>query len=105
MMESPPRSNRLIDKLDRPDDDPLGLRRVLAQAAHDLYGTKDVQDAITASYVWLADQMGSELFAGIANELPLYRMLIFGLALVVVMVLRPRGMVSSRTPTVMLSRA
>ncbi len=48
----------LIDKLDRPDDDPLGLRRVLAQAAHDLYGTKDVQDAITASYVWLADQIG-----------------------------------------------
>ena len=52
---------------------------------------------------WLADQMGSELFAGIANELPLYRMLVFGLALVVVMVLRPRGMVSTRTPTVLLS--
>jgi branched-chain amino acid transport system permease protein len=53
---------------------------------------------------FLADQMGSEFFAGIANELPLYRMLVFGLALVVVMVLRPRGMVSTRTPTVMLSR-
>ena len=52
------RSNRLINKLDRPDDDPLGLRRVLAQAGRDLYGTKDVQDAITASYVWLADQIG-----------------------------------------------
>jgi hypothetical protein len=26
--------------------------------AHDLYGTKDVRDAITASYVWLADQLG-----------------------------------------------
>jgi branched-chain amino acid transport system permease protein len=54
---------------------------------------------------FLADQMGSPVFAGIANELPLYRMLLFGLALVVVMVLRPRGMVSTRTPTVMLERA
>jgi branched-chain amino acid transport system permease protein len=54
---------------------------------------------------FLADQMGSPLFAGIANELPLYRMLVFGLALVVVMVLRPRGMVSTRTPTVTLGSA
>ncbi len=52
---------------------------------------------------FLADQMGSPLFAGIANELPLYRMLVFGLALVVVMVLRPRGMVSTRVPTIMLT--
>jgi branched-chain amino acid transport system permease protein len=51
---------------------------------------------------FLADQMNSPFFAGIANELPLYRMLVFGLALVVVMVLRPRGMVSTRTPTVLL---
>ncbi len=51
---------------------------------------------------FLAEQMGSELFAGIANELPLYRMLVFGLALVVVMVLRPRGMVSSRAPTILM---
>jgi branched-chain amino acid transport system permease protein len=54
---------------------------------------------------FLADRMGSELFAGIANELPLYRMLVFGLALVVVMVLRPRGMVSTRTPTVLLTES
>ncbi len=52
---------------------------------------------------WIAEQMGSELFAGIANELPLYRMLVFGLALVVVMVLRPRGMIGNRTPTVRLA--
>jgi branched-chain amino acid transport system permease protein len=52
---------------------------------------------------FLADQMNSPFFAGIANELPLYRMLVFGLALVVVMVLRPRGMVSTRTPTVLLA--
>jgi branched-chain amino acid transport system permease protein len=36
--------------------------------------------------------------------LPLYRMLIFGVALVVMMVLRPRGLVSGRTPSVALTR-
>jgi branched-chain amino acid transport system permease protein len=51
---------------------------------------------------WLADQMGGGVFAVVADELPLYRMLIFGLALVVMMVLRPRGLVSGRTPTVAL---
>ncbi|MSP02127.1 MAG: high-affinity branched-chain amino acid ABC transporter permease LivM [Acetobacteraceae bacterium] len=54
---------------------------------------------------FLAENLGSDLFAGIANELPLYRMLVFGLALVVVMVLRPRGMVSTRVPTVTLGPA
>jgi branched-chain amino acid transport system permease protein len=52
---------------------------------------------------FLGDQMGSELFSGIASELPLYRMLIFGLALVVMMVLRPRGLVSGRTPGVSMT--
>ncbi|HKO08959.1 MAG TPA: hypothetical protein VJ487_14705 [Alphaproteobacteria bacterium] len=46
------------DRFDRADAPPLGLRRVLTQVCHDLYGTKDVQDAITASYVWMADQIG-----------------------------------------------
>ena len=41
---------------------------------------------------------GGELFRGFAE----YRMLIFGLALVVVMVLRPRGLVAGRTPSVAL---
>jgi branched-chain amino acid transport system permease protein len=31
-----------------------------------------------------------------------YRMLVFGAALVLIMVLRPRGLVSGRTPTVAL---
>jgi branched-chain amino acid transport system permease protein len=52
----------------------------------------------------LGDQMNSPVFAGIASELPLYRMLIFGLALVVMMVLRPRGLVSGRTPSVALTK-
>ncbi len=50
----------------------------------------------------LGEQMGSELFSGLAGDLPTYRMLIFGLALVVMMVLRPRGLVSGRTPTAVL---
>ena len=41
---------------------------------------------------------GSELFRDLAQ----YRMLIFGAALVVMMVLRPRGLVSGRTPSVVL---
>lgn len=52
------RSSRAADRFDRPDAEPLGLRRVFTQVSHDLYGTKDVQDAITASYVWMADQIG-----------------------------------------------
>ncbi len=53
---------------------------------------------------FIGDQMDSPFFAGIASELPMYRMLIFGLALVVMMVLRPRGLVSGRTPTVGLNK-
>ena len=36
----------------------INQKYVLAQARQDLFGTKDVQDAITVSYVWLADQVG-----------------------------------------------
>lgn len=43
---------------------------------------------------------GSELFRDLAD----YRMLIFGLALVVMMILRPRGLVSGRTPSVSLGK-
>ena len=50
----------------------------------------------------IGEQMGSELFSGLAGDLPTYRMLIFGLALVVMMVLRPRGLVSGRTATAVL---
>jgi len=44
---------------------------------------------------------GSELFRDLAE----YRMLIFGGALVVMMVLRPRGLVSGRVPSVSLGKA
>ena len=43
---------------------------------------------------------GFEVFRDLAD----YRMLLFGLALVVIMVLRPRGLVSGRTPSVALGR-
>ena len=52
------RSSLRAEMFDQPDADPLGWRRIITQVGHDLYGTKDVQDAITASYVWLADQIG-----------------------------------------------
>lgn len=44
---------------------------------------------------------GGELFRDFAE----YRMLIFGVALVVVMVVRPRGLVSGRTPSVSLGKS
>jgi branched-chain amino acid transport system permease protein len=34
----------------------------------------------------------------------LYRMLLFGIAMVAIMVWRPRGIISSRTPSIMLGR-
>ena len=43
---------------------------------------------------------GFEVFRDLAD----YRMLLFGLALVVIMVLRPRGLVAGRTPTVALGQ-
>src|SRR5215472_12774805 len=52
------RSARLAASVDRRDAPPLGVRRVFVQVAHNLYGTKDVQDTVTASYVWMADQIG-----------------------------------------------
>ena len=53
---------------------------------------------------WVAAQMDSPFFAGIAGELPTYRMLIFGLALVVMMVLRPRGLIAGRDATATLTK-
>ena len=62
------RSSRAADRFDRLDAKPLGVRRVFTQVSHDLYGTKDVQDVITASYVWMADQIG-HLFLGLVPTL------------------------------------
>jgi branched-chain amino acid transport system permease protein len=39
------------------------------------------------------------------QSLQIYRMLIFGLALVVIMVVRPRGFISTRRPTISLGKA
>jgi branched-chain amino acid transport system permease protein len=39
------------------------------------------------------------------QDLQIYRMLIFGIALVTIMIVRPRGFISSRKPTVSLGKA
>jgi hypothetical protein len=62
------RSSKAAERFNRPDAKPLGVRRVFTQVSHDLYGTKDVQDVITASYVWMADQIG-HLFLGLVPTL------------------------------------
>ena len=54
---------------------------------------------------WVAVLINSPTFAGVASELPTYRMLIFGVALVIMMVLRPRGLVSGRAATATLGAA
>ncbi|WP_048862721.1 high-affinity branched-chain amino acid ABC transporter permease LivM, partial [Acidisphaera rubrifaciens] len=62
-------------------------------------GTEALRMALTR----LAGALQSDAYAGVADALPGYRMLIFGLALVAVMVLRPRGLVAGRAPTVRLA--
>jgi branched-chain amino acid transport system permease protein len=51
----------------------------------------------------LAGALQNETFAALATALPTYRMLIFGAALVVVMIVRPRGFISARRPSVRLA--
>jgi hypothetical protein len=55
-------SARWADYFDKSDADPLGSRRVFTQVAHDSFGTKDVQNAITATYVWTTDQTGHVMY-------------------------------------------
>jgi hypothetical protein len=51
--------SRIIEWLiDTDNAPPLGHRRVITQAFHDLFGTKDVQDAATATHSWMAGQVG-----------------------------------------------
>ena len=74
-----------------------------------------IESAIVLAVVVLGG-MGSQLGTALAaivmiggvelfRELQDYRMLIFGLALVLMMVLRPRGLVAGRTPSVALGQA
>ena len=50
----------------------------------------------------LNNQAGFAWMAAILGDIGQYRMLLFGAGLVVMMILRPRGLVSGRTPTVSL---
>ncbi len=52
------RAGLAFDRPGRSDAPALGLPQIMDQVRHDLFGTKDVQNAITASYVWMADQIG-----------------------------------------------
>ena len=79
----------------------LGSQLGVALAALVMVGGLEVLRDVLST---VGEQVGSELFAGLAGELPTYRMLIFGLALVVMMVLRPRGLVSGRTVTATMAR-
>jgi branched-chain amino acid transport system permease protein len=77
----------------------LGSQLGVALASIVMIGGLEVlRDALST----LGDQLSNPVFAGIASALPQFRMLIFGLALVIMMVLRPRGLVSGRTPSVAL---
>ena len=51
----------------------------------------------------LNNQPGFAWLGAAVGDIGQYRMLIFGLALVIMMVLRPRGLVSGRTPSVALA--
>ncbi len=53
----------------------------------------------------LNSQPGFGWLSAVVGDIGQYRMLIFGLALVIMMILRPRGLVSNRTPSVALGSA
>ena len=61
-------------------------------------GHGDLRDVLSG----LNSQPGFGWLAPLVGDIGQYRMLIFGLALVGMMVLRPRGLVSGRTPSVAL---
>jgi branched-chain amino acid transport system permease protein len=77
----------------------LGSQLGVALAALVMVGGLEMLRDLLSS---LAEWLGSDWFAGVAGDLPTYRMLIFGLALVVMMVLRPRGLVSGRSASTVL---
>ena len=77
----------------------LGSQLGVALAAVVMIGGLEIlRDALSQ----LNNQPGFEWLGRAVGDIGQYRMLIFGLALVVMMVLRPRGLVSGRTPSVAL---
>jgi branched-chain amino acid transport system permease protein len=79
----------------------LGSQMGVALAAIIMVGGLEM---LREALSWLATLMNSPAFAEVASELPTYRMLIFGMALVVMMVARPRGLIASRAPTATLGQ-
>jgi branched-chain amino acid transport system permease protein len=77
----------------------LGSQLGVALAAIVMIGGLEVlRDALSN----LQSQPQFAWIGSVVGDIGQYRMLIFGLALVVMMVLRPRGLVSGRTPSVAL---
>ena len=77
----------------------LGSQLGVALAAVVMIGGLEIlRDALSQ----LNNQPGFAWLGQAVGDIGQYRMLIFGLALVIMMVLRPRGLVSGRTPSVAL---
>ena len=77
----------------------LGSQLGVALAAVVMIGGLEILRNVLSG---LNNQPGFAWLASAVGDIGQYRMLIFGVALVVMMVLRPRGLVSGRTPTVSL---
>jgi branched-chain amino acid transport system permease protein len=58
--------------------------------------------ALIGGFEALRHTHGLKVIFGPDFDPALYRMLLFGLAMVVIMLWRPRGIVSSRTPSILL---
>jgi branched-chain amino acid transport system permease protein len=60
--------------------------------------------ALIGGFEALRHTQGLSVIFGPGFDPALYRMLLFGLAMVIIMLWRPRGIVSSRTPSILLER-
>ncbi len=79
----------------------LGSQLGVALAAIGMIGGLEVLRNLMSN---IGSQPGFGWVASTFGDVDQYRMLIFGLALVIMMVLRPRGLVSGRTPSVALGK-
>ncbi len=79
----------------------LGSQLGVALAALVMIGGLEILRGLLGN---LDNRPGFEWMGALIGDFGQYRMLIFGLALVAMMIVRPRGLVSGRTPSVALGR-
>ena len=79
----------------------LGSQLGVALAALVMIGGLEILRGLLGN---LDNRPGFEWIGAVIGDFGQYRMLIFGLALVAMMIVRPRGLVSRRTPSVALGR-